>query len=415
MIPHDFQDFARPWLKPLFIFLGIGAAGFAMTEIAPLIGWALDTLSPFIIALILAYIFNPIVNFVQQRLRLGRITGILFVAFAVALLAAGLLIWLLPLMYHQLLDALSDLRSGGTALFQRVTDRYVDPAARASMQARFNDLFNDLDATIKSLASGLNGALKPMAASSAAAVRSVAGGVMHTVSTVGGAVANFFFILVICFYFLAQMDRIPRVIQLLLPPASRERFWGVLLKINRAVGGFLRGQILDCIAVGALSSLLLFVIGLKQYAILIGFFAGMMNFIPYLGPIMGGAPAVLWVLCSSSLQTWDDRGVKMALVVAVFAVVQMVDGFVFQPFIVGRHASLHPLMVMLALAAGARFGIGGMIMAVPAACIARVLWLEFFWLRRVEGEAAPGAGPCPAPVADAPADDGQQDGAQNHD
>ena len=57
----------------------------------------------------------------------------------------------------------------------------------------------------------------------------------------------------------------------------------------------------------------------------------------------------------------------------------MIDGFIFQPLIVGKQAALHPLAVMLALVVGAQFGIGGMILAVPAACVIKVFFVEFYW------------------------------------
>src|SRR5688572_9309189 len=96
-LPPDFREFARPWLKPLFVFLAVGIIAFALNETAPALAWLLEILAPFIIALILAYILHPIVNFVQQRLRLGRVTGILVVALVMVAILAGLLVWLLPL------------------------------------------------------------------------------------------------------------------------------------------------------------------------------------------------------------------------------------------------------------------------------------------------------------------------------
>jgi predicted PurR-regulated permease PerM len=71
--------------------------------------------------------------------------------------------------------------------------------------------------------------------------------------------------------------------------------------------------------------------------------------------------------------------VGSAQVAVLFIVIQSLEGYVFQPNIVGKSSQLHPLAMMLALIAGAQFGIGGMIIAVPIACIVRVLLKEFWW------------------------------------
>jgi predicted PurR-regulated permease PerM len=199
-------------------------------------------------------------------------------------------------------------------------------------------------------------------------------------------------VVVIAIYYLLDMHAMPRIIRRLLPAAQRERIWSILLEADRNVGGFLRGQLIACIIVGVLTSIFLIFVGLRQYAILIGCFAGLMHFIPYLGPVAGGTPALLWVLLSQNFQSWPQRGVYVLIIVAGFGIIETIDGFITQPYIVGRSASLHPLTVMLALAIGAQAGIGGMIIAVPSACLARVLWLELFWNKRPD----PGQGPsCP--------------------
>lgn len=385
----DFNDFIRPWLKPLFIFLAVGIIVFSLRQVGPTLAWFFNAASPFIIALILAYILHPIVSFVQRRLRLGRVGGILIVALTIMLLLAGLLIWLLPLLYNQLVDALINLRIGATGFISRVSDKYLDPTVRANIQTQIDNLLANLDTSVQAIASDIGNALQPVAAGSAAAVRTVAGGVFRTVGTIGGIIAAFCFILVVTFYYLADMHKIPGVLRRLIPENHRERVWELLLKSDRAVGGFLRGQLIACAAVGALSAILLFMIGLKQYAVLIGVFAGLANFIPYMGPILGATPAVLWALFTQSITTWDARGIKILLIIGIFALVQGIDGFVFQPLIIGKQASLHPLMIMLALVIGSQFGIGGMIIAVPLACIAQVLWVELFWKYRRDDLALP--------------------------
>jgi predicted PurR-regulated permease PerM len=89
-------------------------------------------------------------------------------------------------------------------------------------------------------------------------------------------------------------------------------------------------------------------------------------------------------LLSSSHETWSERFVFSGLVVGLSASIQVLDGFVFQPRIVGKYSNLHPLLVILALTVGASFGLVGMIVALPTMCICRVLFLELCWHPYVE-------------------------------
>jgi predicted PurR-regulated permease PerM len=203
-------------------------------------------------------------------------------------------------------------------------------------------------------------------------------------SKITGFVAMLMFAMVASFYYLLDFDKIPGIVRLVIPVRKEHRVMDVLTKVDRAVGGFLRGQIIDCALVGLLTTLGLFLVGLKEYAILIGVVAGAANFIPYLGPAIGATPALLWALLSPDHATWGARGTSVLMVVVVFAIIQAVDGLFLQPRIVGKNSNLHPLLVMLALATGAQFGLAGMVLAVPLACIARVLFLELWWKNHLE-------------------------------
>ncbi|MFW5810845.1 MAG: AI-2E family transporter, partial [Thermodesulfobacteriota bacterium] len=164
-------------------------------------------------------------------------------------------------------------------------------------------------------------------------------------------------------------------------------------KMDTAVGGFLRGQLTVSLIVGTLFAFGLFGMGfigfpaLRNYCILIGTVAAIGGFIPYLGPIMGVTPAILIILFTGGVP-WSVKLITLLTVLTLFAVIQGIEGFILQPKIVGKGAGLHPLVVLLALIAGAQFGIGGMIVAVPIASITQVLVREFYWQPVQQREAA---------------------------
>ena len=354
----------RLWLNLLFWVLSSAILLFALQQILPILGWVLRVLAPFAIGLIVAYIFHPIVNFVQKKLHLGRAAGILVLVVMIALVLLGVMVWLLPVLYQQILASAADanhaLKGKLDDLKLYLRTKQVDPAVLKEQGDRIQAVMGQ----------------------SLTAAKNVGGALLGGVSAVGGFLVVAALAVVSAFYYLADMDAIPEVIRRLLPEAHRERVWELMLKANRDVGGFLRGQLIACGIVGLLTSALLFVIGMKQYAILVGSFAGLMHLVPYLGPIAGATPAILWVLMTEHLATWGQRGLYVLFVFGGFTLIELVDAFFSQPYIVGRQASLPPLVVMLALAFGAQAGLGGMIIAVPMACIVRVLWLELFWKKR---------------------------------
>ena len=103
------------------------------------------------------------------------------------------------------------------------------------------------------------------------------------------------------------------------------------------------------------------------------------NLIPYFGPIVGAVPTILWIVFGN---TYDDVSSKMFGIFGVLlltVVLQSLDGWVFQPKIVGANADLPPLLVLLALLVGVQFGLIGMILAVPSAVVLRALITEIWW------------------------------------
>ena len=376
--------------KILFWVVFFGIISFAAIQAWPIARRALNLLTPFILGLILAYILYPIVQMVQHRLKLGRIAGILAVAAFVIGIIGTFSAILVPVLYRQTGAVLNGLREYFSPdqvdrLLERV---FPDDERRQEFEESLQAWFDDMESNLSNLMKPET--LRPVAQQSMGAVKGAVQAVFSVFGWLGGIMATLSFALIITFYYLADMEKIPPIIRRILPSEQGERIWQMLVASDKAVGGFLRGQLIACIGVGCLASILLFLVGLREYAVLIGFMAGAINFIPYLGPTVGALPAILWALFTTDLPGWASadeptlatRALVVVVIIGGFAVIQMVDGFIFQPFIVGKQAALHPLAVMLALIVGAQFGIGGMILAVPAACVVKVVFVEFYWKGR---------------------------------
>ena len=342
-----------------------------------------DLLSPFILALILAYILSPLVDFIQARLRLGRMTGTLLFFFLTLLLFFTIIAVVLPVILSQLIELVEALRSAIPRLMAAVSENPyfdIDPDLVHTIEAKLEDFQIDYE----KIAGSILPAVQQAATGGISTVSQISMSIFQGIRSIIGFGAFLGFVAVLNFYLILDKDRIRPFFRKAIPPQYRERTIEVVDKMDNALGGFLRGQLLVALLVGLMFTVGLFFTGflgfpaLSSFAILIGTAAGLCGFIPYFGPIIGVTPAILIVLLSGGA-AWEVKLVGGLVVAGLFIVIQAIEGMVLQPKILGKGAALHPLAILLALAVGSRFGLAGMIAAVPAACIIRVLIIEFYW------------------------------------
>ena len=183
---------------------------------------------------------------------------------------------------------------------------------------------------------------------------------------------------IIAFYLLVDLPRLRRVALELIPDQSKEEVLVVAHRLNRAIGGFFRGQLLVAGIVGVLVSIGLAIIDLPFW-LLIGMIAGLFNVIPLIGPWVGGVPGVIIAL------TTRDVGTAIWVVV-VMAVAQQIDNHFISPIVMQRAVKLHPAAVMMALLAGGTIGgFFGLLLAVPIAAVLKIL-VGHLWRTYVLGE-----------------------------
>jgi len=173
---------------------------------------------------------------------------------------------------------------------------------------------------------------------------------------------------VVAFYMLLDWDRMVAVIDSWVPRDNVATVRGIAKDINTATAGFVRGQGTLCLVLGAMYATGLTLTGLN-FGILIGLFAGLISFIPYVGSLTGLVLAV----GVAFVQFWPDWTMIVAVAV-VFFIGQFIEGNILQPRLVGKSVGLHPVWLMFALFAfGALFGFVGLLVAVPAAAAVGVL------------------------------------------
>jgi predicted PurR-regulated permease PerM len=173
---------------------------------------------------------------------------------------------------------------------------------------------------------------------------------------------------VVAVYMLLDWDRMITQIDSLLPRDHAPVVRRLAQDIDRTLASFIRGMGTVCLVLGTYYAIALMLVGL-QFGLVVGFIAGLVTFIPYLGALIGGALALGLAL----FQFWGDW-VAIAMVGGIFVTGQVIEGNVLTPKLVGNSVGLHPVWLILALSVfGTLFGFVGMLVAVPVAAALGVI------------------------------------------
>lgn len=197
------------------------------------------------------------------------------------------------------------------------------------------------------------------------------GSVIRSVVSSGFAFFNLLSLLlitpVVAFYMLRDWDKFIAKVDSLLPRKSRESVREQAREIDRTLAGFIRGQLSVCLILGTYYSTGLYLVGL-ELGVVVGFVAGIISFIPYIGSISGFVVSL--AIAFAQFNSWTP----ILQVVAVFLSGQFIEGNFLTPKLVGDNVGLHPVWVMFALlAGGVLLGFLGLMIAVPVAAIIGVL------------------------------------------
>lgn len=198
------------------------------------------------------------------------------------------------------------------------------------------------------------------------------------VGVTGSLFIAVFAILFLTFFFLKDPYLLDEVVEILTPVNYQNEVQSVLTQSKRLLSRYFIGLMIELTTMVTLLSLGLTLFGVEN-ALLIGFFGGLMNVIPYLGPIIGAVVGViLTIFTALSTGMISDLFSLMLIVVGVFFVSNLIDNVVLQPLIYSNSVKAHPVEIFLViLIAGSIAGIAGMILAVPTYTILRVIAKEF--------------------------------------
>ena len=194
------------------------------------------------------------------------------------------------------------------------------------------------------------------------------------------AILNLTLLPVFVYYLLKEWDRLVAAADDLVPTAFRPRVRRVATEVDRRLSAFVRGQLTVSGVMAVLYSVGLLLVGI-DLAVPVGVMSGALFVVPYLGTAVGIVLGLILALMKFGF------GMQLVWVLVVFAVVQLIEGYLLTPRIVGDSVGLHPLVVMVALiVGGSLLGIWGMLLAIPITAVLSVFggeWLELYRRSRV--------------------------------
>lgn len=308
-------------------------------------------LTPFMIAAVLAYISDPLVDRLEAR-KLPRTLAVLTVFVSLSVMAVLTLLVLVPMIERQI-DVFAEKLPSYINLFQTSLLPHIYQLlgiSESDMQ-----LF-DLKSSLQSYWDTAGGFTQNALAS-----------VTRSGLAFAGLLANLLLIPVVSFYLLRDWDHIVNRINELIPRRTQPVVARLAKESDEVLGSFLRGQMMVMLALAAIYSIGLSIVGL-DLAVLIGLSAGLISFVPYLGFIVG----ILFAGIAVMVQFQDV--VHLAYIAIVFGIGQAIEGMLLTPLLVGDRIGLHPVAVIFAVLAGGQlFGFIGILLALPVAAVIAVI------------------------------------------
>jgi len=363
---------SRPYTFDRVIRISISIALFA--GFVWLLGYLSDVLIPFAIALLLAYMMNPLVVLVQQKIPRRSIA--VFISLTIAVAVIVLLAWVIvPLIVNQVahMGKLMSALVNNADLAERASKRLPPDLWQTIKEYATRQDIQDLFKTENfwKLIAGIARKVLP------GIWGLITGTASFLMGLVGIAIIGLYLV-----FLLIDFEKVMSGWKDLLPPSYREPVIGFVGEFESAMQRYFRGQAAVASIVGIFFAIGFFIIGLPL-SIPLGLFIGLLNMVPYL-QIIGLIPAFLLALVHA-LDTGGSFWVIMGLTGLIFVVVQIIQDGILVPRIMGRVTGLNPAMILLSLSIwGKLLGIFGLIIALPMTFLLLAYYRRFLTSARIE-------------------------------
>lgn len=319
----------------------------------------LKTISlPIILTGIVFYLLNPVVDFLERR-RIRRIYSILLLYLLIIGLITITIVSIIPFLKEQIMSLIDNI------------PRYVDVVENQTKELIGSNFVNQAQQTMNINISDLATKVSDQAAT---IVNSTFTGVGNFIGALTEIIISIVTVPFILFYLLKDGKKLPIYILKFVPTQLKEQTYTVLSEMNHRLSSYIRGQIIVSFCIGFLLFIGYLIIGL-DYASLLAVIAACTSIVPYLGPTIAITPAIIIAIVTSPLM--------LLKLVIVWTIVQLIEGKLISPQIMGKNLHIHPItIIFLLLTAGKLFGVIGIILAIPGYAVAKVITTHLFdWFK----------------------------------
>ncbi len=327
--------------------------------VANALGYIADIFSPLIIAVVTAFLFDPLVIFYQKRFGKKQPNKEFKTRKIGTILAYITVFGILGAVITMSVKSLGEKDIGE---FSTALNGYIEEISQTlfSIQDHLSEM---------GVLGSINNFINTLIVNVTRGAKVMVIGFASSVSSIGGITVNLVIGLVIAFYFLMEKDwmlyRVKDTAMVFMPEKIREPVGNFFSDVNRVFKGYVAGQVTDALIMAFLIIISFKAAGIK-YAVIIGLISGFSNLIPYVGAIVAFILSVAVGLLSGT----PAKAVYAAVIVIVL---QQVDSMIIVPKVVGKSVQLHPVLVILSLSVfGGIFGIWGMVVAVPVASLIKI-------------------------------------------
>lgn len=324
----------------------------------PIIVFASTLFTPILIAGILYFIFNPIVRLLEKKL--PRTLSILLIYLVFVAFIGFVLSAVGPVFTKQVTDLFNNIPS-----YVKQIQIFIKQMSNSQW---FTWIMNQDFVSVAKIESSIGEYLTSLPENITGSLTSVFGVVTNIALT---AVTVPF----ILFYMLKDGHRFPNLAVKILPDKYKNEGLKIFKDLYETLAAYIQGQLIVCLFVGTACFIGFWIAGVK-YALILGLIIAVTNIIPYVGPFLGAAPAVIIAFL--------DSPTKALIALIIVVAVQQTDGNLLSPLIIGRRLNTHPLtIILLLIGAGSFGGILGMILAVPAYALLKAFTLNIVRLVRL--------------------------------
>lgn len=343
-------------LKDKRILIGIGSLIFILVFFYFLRKYPIlsDTFYTIIFSIILAYLFNPIINFFEKN-KIKRTYGVLILY----LIILGVIFILAFLVVPRTSREIKKLAIYMPRYLENLSDFLDNAYSKYSITiGELPPIFQGLQEVVLDNIAGL----ETMVING---LKSFFSGLVNTFTKLISLVLT----PILTFYLLADKDYFLKKVKKIIPEKHKEKSLELFGRIDVSLSKFVRGKIILAAFVGVTITIALLILRV-DFAIFIGIITGIADIIPYIGPFLGFVPAVFFAFLISPI--------KALWVSIIFLAVQWIGNNILAPKIIGDTTGIHPMVILLSIIVGGGvFGVLGMILAVPVVSVVIIL-VQFF-------------------------------------